>query len=318
MRRIAKMIKTILNIHSDNKRNMKLIAFVEEYAEERRRPNEKRYQGRCGSVLTLVKHLEAFGAKDIKMKNVDTEFCKQFIKYLRTAQDQHHHMKAQKGLTENTIHLKCSILKAIMKEAVRQRILTENPMDFLPACYRTRNQKTEKTHLSIEEVKKVQKASCPIPLLKEAFLFSCLTGLRKSDVLELKPSNLHKDGDHYYIQKKIKKTQQWLSIPISNLALACLPTSSTPPEARYFAPLSSPRLAQQLRQWLREAAITPHPINFHTARHTFATIELAMGADLYTISKLLGHTSIHTTQIYSQAENTKKAYAISLQERLAA
>lgn len=317
MKRLSNWIKKLMNFHSDNKRNIKLITFVENYAEERRRPNEKRYQGRCGSVLTLVKHLEAFGAQDIKMRNVDTEFCKQFIEYLRNAQDQHHHMKNAKSLSENTIHLKCSILKAIIKEAVRQRILKENPIDYLPSCYRTRYIRKEKTHLSEEEIKKMIHAECHIPLLKEAFLLSCLTGLRKSDVLDLKPSDLRQEDDQHYIYKKIKKTQQWLTIPLSNIALNCLPTS-TPPNEKYFAALSSPRLAQKLRHWAKDASITQKPINFHTARHTFASIELAMGADLYTISQLLGHTSISTTQIYSKTEQTQKAYAIGLQNSLAA
>lgn len=170
----------------------------------------------------------------------------------------------------------------------------------------------------MEELKKMMQTECPIPLLKEAFLFSCLTGLRKSDVLELKPSDLRQEDDqHYYIYKKIKKTQQWLTIPLSNLALDCLP-SSTAKECKYFASLSSARLTLMLRRWMNEAHITQQPINFHTARHTFATLELNMGADIYTVSQLLGHHNIATTQIYSQATNSKKAYAVSLQNKLTA
>lgn len=318
MKKIESILKSIKNTFYNSKANISLIDFVKQYAEERRRPGEKRYQGRCGSVLTLVKHLENFGAHKMKTKNVDTEFCKQFIDYLRQAQDLHHHMKNKKRIADNTIHLKCTILKAILREAVRQRLLSENPMDYLPSCYRTRTNRTEKPHLSMEELKKMMQTECPIPLLKEAFLFSCLTGLRKSDVLELKPSDLRQEDDqHYYIYKKIKKTQQWLTIPLSNLALDCLP-SSTAKESKYFASLSSARLALMLRRWMNEAHITQQPINFHTARHTFATLELNMGADIYTVSQLLGHHNIATTQIYSQATNSKKAYAVSLQNKLTA
>ena len=129
MKKIESILKSIKNIFYNSHTNITLIDFVKQYAEERRRPGEKRYQGRCGSVLTLVKHLENFGAHKMKTKNVDTEFCKQFIDYLRQAQDLHHHMKNKKRLADNTIHLKCTILKAILREAVRQRLLSENPMD---------------------------------------------------------------------------------------------------------------------------------------------------------------------------------------------
>ena len=70
-------------------------------------------------------------------------------------------MKNKKRLADNTIHLKCTILKAILREAVRQRLLSENPMDYLPSCYRTRTNRTEKPHLSMEELKKMMKPIVP-------------------------------------------------------------------------------------------------------------------------------------------------------------
>lgn len=66
-----------------------------------------------------------------------------------------------------------------------------------------------------------------------------------------------------------------------------------------------------LDTWAKEAGIQKH-VTFHTARHTFATMELTMGADLYTTSKLLGHTEVRTTQIYAKIVNSKKEEAVSL------
>lgn len=314
-RKFTLFLQKIKEILCKNNTDIKLIDFIKEYAEERRRPGEKNYQGRCGSVLTLVKHIEAFGAKDVKIKNIKVDFCKRFVEYLYTAQDLHRGMKSQKGLSENTIHLKCSILKAVLQEAVRQHLIKENAMNYLPHSYRTKLVKKEKCNLSLEELQKMSQIPCPTPLLKEAFIFSCLTGLRKSDVLDPKPSDIYQQEEGFVIHKKIKKTKQWLTIPLSQIAQNYLP--STPKNNNsYFSCLSSNNISHKLRSWAQKNQITQKPINFHTARHTFASLELALGADIYTVSQLLGHSNITTTMMYSKASYHKKAKAITLLDKL--
>ncbi len=66
-----------------------------------------------------------------------------------------------------------------------------------------------------------------------------------------------------------------------------------------------------LSRWAREAGIGKH-VTFHVSRHTFATMALTMGADIYTTSKLLGHTEVRTTQIYARIVNSKKEEAVAL------
>lgn len=108
------------------------------------KPGQKTYQGRCGSVLTMVKHLENFqekykkeksGADQMLLKDVDVEFCKQFIDYLYHANDLHHDMKKNKKLSESTIKQKVLNLKSVLQEAVKLGYLKENPFHLLPSSY---------------------------------------------------------------------------------------------------------------------------------------------------------------------------------------
>ena len=122
------------------------------------------------------------------------------------------------------------------------------------------------------------------------------------------------------------KTQQELIIPLSDEAEACLERSTRcrlaeldrEKETPLFAALPSSRLNEKLRAWLREAGITDKHITFHSGRHTFATQALAMGVDIYTVSQLLGHTHISTTQVYVHSLLQKKQEAIRLIAGMAA
>ena len=308
------------------KNNIKLIDFVEQYAAARQVEGRKNYTGRSGSVRSLIKHLKALGAEDTLLVEVDLDFCQQFVTYLRSAQDMHHHLKTPKKLAESTILSKIKIFSAVLNEAVRFRFLEENPMGLLHTIHHTARVQKERAFLSQSEIKKVMKAPCAYPLLKEAFSLSILTGLRKSDIFSLKAADLIKRDGIYYIKKTCVKTQQELIIPLSDEAEACLERSTgcrlaeldREKETPLFSALPSSRLNEKLRTWLKEAGITDKHITFHCSRHTFATQALAMGVDIYTISQLLGHTHISTTQVYVHSLLQKKQEAIRLIAGMAA
>ena len=274
--------------------------FTRSYADERRKEGEKIYEGRCGSVLGMLKHLETFGGSDIPLKKVDVETVKQFIDYLRSAHDLHKNMKAPGKLSDSTIHLKVNILKSVLREAVRQGLLDQNPFDLLPHSYRVKAQYRERTALTQEELIKLSETPCNTPELKEAFLLSCITGLRKSDILSLSINDIEKCDDTYYIYKKMKKTQRWLRLPLPEEAHHILSklhakNGDTP---YFFAHLSPHHLGEHLEVWLEDCHISNKHITFHSGRHTCATLLLTQGTDLYTIMRFLGHQNINTTQRY--------------------
>ena len=275
--------------------------FTRSYADERRKEGEKIYEGRCGSVLGMLKHLETFGGSDIPLKKVDVETVKQFIDYLRSAHDLHKNMKAPGKLSDSTIHLKVNILKSVLREAVRQGLLDQNPFDLLPLSYRVKAQYKERTALTQEELIKLSETPCNTPELKEAFLLSCITGLRKSDILSLSINDIEKCDDTYYIYKKMKKTQRWLRLPLPEEAHHILSklhakNGNTP---YFFAHLSPHHLGEHLEVWLEDCHIPNKHITFHSGRHTCATLLLTQGTDLYTIMRYLGHQNINTTQRYT-------------------
>ena len=110
----------------------------------------------------------------------------------------------------------------------------------------------------------------------------------------------------------VQKTQVPLYLPLSAEAAKWLPAPREgTARAPVFALPSSPHVNQLLRAWAARAGIAKH-ISFQLTRHSFATLMLTLGADLYTTSKLLGHTDVRMTQAYARIVNEKKTRAVNL------
>ena len=263
----SRIMKFAVNARKKSK-GITLGEFTRSYADERRKEGEKIYEGRCGSILSMLKHLETFGGSNIPLKKVDVETIKQFIDYLRSAHDLHKNMKTPRKLSDSTIHLKVNILKSVLREAVRRGLLDENPFDRLPHSYRVKAEYRERTALTQEELIKLSETPCNTPELKEAFLLSCITGLRKSDILSLSIHDIEKCDDTYYIYKKMKKTQRWLRLPEEAhhiLSELHAKNSDTP---YFFAHLSPHHLGEHLEVWLEDCHIPDKHITFHSGSHS--------------------------------------------------
>lgn len=138
---------------------------------------------------------------------------------------------------------------------------------------------------------------------QRVFLFSCFTGLRYSDVVALTWGDI-KDNE---IRLTTRKTNTFTTIPLNDKALSLLPTRKKDGAVFRVPDVSSIR--KTLLSWATANGIKKS-ISFHTARHTFATLSLLGGAELYTISKLLGHHNITTTQIYADVVDATKRQAV--------
>ena len=145
--------------------------------------------------------------------------------------------------------------------------------------------------------------------MKTAFIFSCLTGLRWSDINKLLWSEVqHSNDNGYYIRFRQKKTKGAETLPISEQAFGLLGERQAPEERVFKGLKYSAWHNLKLQQWMMKAGISK-TITFHCARHTYATLQLTAGTDIYTVSKLLGHKELKTTQVYAKIIDEKKQEA---------
>ena len=159
--------------------------------------------------------------------------------------------------------------------------------------------------------------SSPREDVKRAYLFSCYCGLRLSDVYALRWKDIALDGEQYRVTTVMKKTAAPIYLPLSRQAVRWLPErGEAGDDETVFAGLpAEPNINKVLAKWVSKAGI-PKKICYHTSRHTFATMMLTLGADLYTVSKLLGHANVKTTQIYAKIIDSKKTEAVNLMDKV--
>ena len=168
-------------------------------------------------------------------------------------------------------------------------------------------------YLTIDEVKKLIDAPCKRDDVKASFLFACYCGLRISDVESLRWKDFIQDGEQWRANIVMQKTKAPLYLPLSNQARKWMPErgDATDEDTVFHRLPDNSSMSKILQEWVETVGINKR-VTFHVSRHTFATMMLTLGADLYTVSKLLGHTSVKTTQIYAKIVNKKRDDAIGL------
>lgn len=208
------------------------------------------------------------------------------------------------GLKQNTKHIYLAALKSAFKTAVKRKVLNVNPFDYVDE--RISTEEVEKEYLTPDELKALEIATCPTDDIKRAFLLSaCCCGLRFSDLRTLKYSDI-KDG---FLVKKMVKTRVTVSIPLTDRALRYIGNGE--PDELIFNLKENNQVNRHVVRWMKNAGITKH-ITMHCARHSFAVNLITAGVDLYTVSKLLGHTDITTTQVYAKIVDSKKVSAVEM------
>lgn len=239
-----------------------------------------------------LKKLDEFTDKNIEFQKITPEWLNGFKKYLLSE------------VSQITAWHYYTNIKYALNRAVKEMIIQSNPCVLVDNI---KKPETQRSYLTIQEVRKLNRKICGNKDVKDAFIFSCFTGLRYSDVLNLKWSNIKKDKIEF-IQKKTGGVEY---LPIAQEAKKILnkKTKSKSDEFVFHLP-KKPVIWEHIQNWKKAAKINKK-VSFHTARHTFATLSLTMGTDLYTVSKLLGHKSISTTQVYAKSVDSKKVEAIN-------
>ena len=150
--------------------------------------------------------------------------------------------------------------------------------------------------------------------MKRAAIFSALTGLRFSDINNLVWGELeYIEGNGYFIKFKQQKTKGVEMMPISEQAYSLLGECKQRTDKVFEGLKYSAYENKKLAKWIKQAGITKQ-ITFHCFRHSYATLQLSKGTDIYTVSKMLGHRELKTTQVYAKIiDQTKREAADKIQ-----
>jgi len=266
---------------------------------------EKRKQsiGNYGNWDSTLKHLIRFAGTKVSFREIDQTFCENFRDYLKETAKK----SSGQPLSSSSVSSYFLKFKACIKEAVRKKIMLSNPTIDVS---NPKVIESIREYLTLDELKAIVKVDCRYDVLKRAFLFSCLTGLRWSDVNNLKWSELQKTTDGYRITFHQQKTKGLQYLDLSEQSRAYLGEAGSPDERAFTGLKYSSYMNVELSKWMMRAGITKD-ITFHCARHTFAVLQLSLGTEIFTLSKLLGHSELKTTQIYAKIIDEKKREAVN-------
>lgn len=268
---------------------------------------------RALSVEKMVRHLKAFAGDKIKLSAVDDDFCKRFVAYLGNTTSGKH-TKNIKPLASNTANSYFQIFTSALNEAVRRKKIPANPVMYLSREDKKpiKAEKSNRSYLTIDEVKQLADTEFKNDNVKKAFLFACFTGLRISDIRNLTWSNIVERNGSYFVTITMQKTREPLTIKLNKQAEKWLPEKGSTNEV-FNLPYYNSIINENLRRWAKAAGIEKS-LCFHMSRHTFATMELTLGADLYVVSKLLGHHDLSVTQRYADIVSRKREEAVDLMD----
>lgn len=276
-------------------------------------------QGNWGIWRSCLAHLEIYCDESTTFREINRDWLEGFKKYLDNAEQLSniHDGSANVefvGLSQNSKYSYFNKVKACINQAYSEYIIPVNPLAGVkgfPAA------EVKREHLSWEEVDLLDKTECDNPHIKNPFLFSCFTGIRKCDLTKLTWGEIREFDGFTRIVWKQKKTggQEYLDIP--EQAVKYLGERGEYNDNVFKNITTGTQLSIDLQKWMLRAGIE-RKLTFHCARHTFAVLLLNFGADIFTVSKLLGHKEIKTTQIYAQVLDKKKQEAIGLFPELTA
>jgi integrase len=284
------------------KDEMLLLDWIREFEELQRRRGVKG----AGRNKQFRISIQDFG-RNPRLKDIDKSFCLAYIDFLRGY--------TKKDGTDYSVKTKFDLFECLnnaINTAIQQEILTSNPINKIDRSERIRRKESQRDFLTIDEVKRLIATPCDSPEVQQAYLFACSCGLRLGDVLNLKWKDISEDNGTWRASILMLKSQRPLYIPLGEQARKWMPEQGEDsPEDNVFK-VKPHIINDNLQSWAEVAGITNKKVTFHTSRHTFATMLLTLGADIYTVSKLLGHTSVKTTQIYAKIIDQKKDDAVSL------
>ena len=323
-RRLAEQIKAqrILDIQKDGlvdwdklkKSRITLVSWLEDFVTCEAQLSPSGVISKRNAKVRVEEYLASIGKPDKRLSDVDREFCRGFVAFLRTCKSH----RGKETISDTTARLLMYRIAAAMDKAVIEGLIPNNPFRALEAKEKPKIKNARREFLTVEELKTLISTPCRYDIVKKAFLFSCFTGLRYSDMKSLLWSEVHTaaDGKTLYIEHRQVKTKKTVTIPLSDEALRWMPKQQEGVDQVFHElKISTGTVEDVLKEWMKDCKIDKH-ITYHCSRHTAATTLLTLGANLYVVSKLMGHSSIQMTEVYAKIVDQKKVETMNLVNNL--
>lgn len=282
--------------HSDKGNKIPLSDFIEAYKAKKERNNID-----TNALGVLAHHLKKLGVIGTPIGRIDKNFVLKFADYLK---NQH--------LAQSSKAKYFTTLSDCLNEAVRHDFISVNPISKLDKEEKIKTESGKREYLTSDEIKQMIDTDIDKGIIKKMFLFSCFTGLRLGDIRRMTWNCIERNGKQPILRLKMQKTKNEITLPLSRNAARWLPkTKNVKGSDLIFGNINNTMVSKTMRKWTDKAGIKKY-ITFHCARHTFATLLITYKVDLYTVSKLLGHSDIKITQIYAKLIDQKKIEAINI------
>ena len=280
-----------------------LSEWMQEYMENQKKRGMKDFR----QIKVAIRILKDYTGEDVTLDQIDKAFCQGYIDYLMTEYKPQGQVVSP---STSTNYYRC--LNGALNAAVRDDIIKVNPFTKISSADKIHKTESKREYMTIDELRSLIATPMKNEAVKSAYLFSCFCGLRISDIKGLKWGNVSCDNGQYRLEIVMQKPKESIYLPLSQEALRWMPErgGKTAEDNVFDIPVAE-YINKIIKPWAKEAGISKH-FTFHTARHTFATMMLTLGADLYTTSKLLGHSDVKVTQVYAKIVNQKKNDAVNL------
>lgn len=279
-------------------------SFIEFMRQQYHRHINKGSSQYAQSVKNTINHLIIYAGEDLPFKKITRKFLLGFVSYLDTTTS-----RFGKPLAQSSKYSYFNNVVIALNRAVKEGYIASNPAHNIMPEDKPKFTAGKREFLTLDEVKLLAVTPCENEIVKKAFLFSCFSGLRISDIRALRWSDIaDMGGGRFQVRVQQQKTKANVNIPLSANALAHLPEKN----GDFVFPLPMTWVVEKyLALWCKAAGINKH-ITYHCSRHTHATLLLTYGADIYTVSKLLGHARVQTTEIYAKIIDEKKCAAVDM------
>ena len=265
-KRIVELQNDAHGFQNTNKSKANLLDYLENMRSQSKERGSLNYE----NSRNTIRSLKLFRGDYIAFKDIDKDYLSAFVDFLKQSKKASKYglLKAGGLLSNNSVIAYCGVLRTSINRAFKEGVITVNPTKEFGFADKVRSETSRREYLTIDELKLLIKTECKYEIMKEAFLFSCLCGLRVSDIRKLRWKDLQKSGERIRIEIKMQKTKEPLYLPISDEALKQLPTRGEADNDDFIFPLTHEGTVNNiLQKWAKAAGVTKH-ISFHQRRHS--------------------------------------------------